>query len=202
MTSRNAQKRARKRKITLAGGVQIDQRPTQGHRTDREPQEDPRVVALAARERMTGRKGQDALDPALATDLGRCIVHLTHGDERRALLDVWGGISASHRNYRMLIIGQTGDAKGANIGMVPEPLETDQSLRVDLRSHEDRVRAAKEGWEAWSKRLRGLPLPTMTWAVRGALEGFMGDAQLWKDRSPTTMGILAVEAIRRLHATA
>ena len=196
------QRRARKRKITLPGGVEVEQKARQGRRRDMEPQENPQAVALVARERATGRKGPDALSPALCTDLGRCIVHLTEGDERRDLIDVWGAISACHRNYRLLYIGQTGDPQGANIGMVPESMETDQSLRVDLRTHDERVAAAKASWQAWQVKIKALPLPQMIWAVRGSLDGFMGEAVLWRDRSPTGHGRLAVEALRRLHTTA
>lgn len=199
MTSK-AQRRARKRKITLAGGVEIDQRPSGRDRTHTNQQENPQATAQAARQRITGKAGQDALDPALCTDLGKCIVHLVEGQERRDLLDAWGAISASHRNYRLLYIGQTGDPQGASIGMVPERLETDQSLRVDLRTHDERVAAAKASWQAWQARIKALPIPQMIWAVRGALDGFMGEAQLWKDRSPTSHGRLAVEAMRRLIA--
>ena len=196
MTSKAA-RRARKRKITLAGGVQVEQPATQGRRTD---MDEPQRTAMAARQRLTGKDGQDALDPALCTDLGKCIVHLVEGQERRDLLDVWGAISAAHRNFRLLYIGQTGDPQGANIGMVPERLETDQSLRVDLRSHDERVAAAKSSWSTWEAKIKALPIPQMIWAVRGALDGFMGEASLWKDRSPTSQGRMAVEAVRRLYA--
>lgn len=158
------------------------------------------MVALAARERTTAHKGPDALDPALATELGRCIVHLVEGQERRDLLDIWGAISAAHRNYRLLYVGQTGDPQGANIGIIPEKLETDQSLRVDMRTHEERVAAAKASWAAWEDRIKALPIPQMIWCVRGALDGFLGEAVLWKDRNPTAHGRVGVEALRRMVA--
>jgi hypothetical protein len=201
VTSRKAIKRARKRGVTLPLGQTAPQAPRQGRRRDLEPQEHPQAVAQIARERLTGCKGADALNPVLSTDLGKCINHLTEGDERRAMIDAWGAISAAHRNYRLLYVGQTGDPQGANIGMVPEPMETDPSLRVDLRTHDERVTAAKSAWAAWESKLAALPLPQMKWAIRGALDGFLGDAVLWRDRSPTQQGKLGVEAMRRIIAT-
>jgi hypothetical protein len=74
-------------------------------------------------------------------------------------------------------------------------------LRVDLRTHDERVTAAKSAWAAWESKLAALPLPQMKWAIRGALDGFLGDAVLWRDRSPTQQGKLGVEAMRRIIAT-
>jgi hypothetical protein len=201
MISKN-QRRARKRAISLAGGQSVSHRPSGRDRTHtNQPPEDARMTALAARERHTGLTGKDALDPAQETDLGRCIVHLTHGDERAQLLDAWGEISAAHRNYRMIYVGQTGNPQGAAIGFIPDRLETDPSLRVDMRTHDERVAAAKSAWAAWDARMKAMTFPQMIWALRGALDGFMGDASLWRDRSPTSLGKLAVEALRQLHTT-
>lgn len=198
MTSKS-QRRARKRAITLAGGQSVPQRATGRDRTHtNQPQEDARLTALHARQKHTGVKGDDALNPALSTDLGKCIIHLTHGDERAQLLDAWGAISAAHRNYRLLYIGQTGDPQGAAIGYVADKLETDPSLRVDMRTHDERVESAKAAWAAWQAKIDALPWPQMKWALRGALNGFMGEASLWRDREPSAQGRIAVDALRGL----
>jgi len=197
MTSKT--RRARKRAIALAGGASVPQPPSGRDRTHtNQPKDDARMTAMTARERMTGHTGKDALDPALGTDMGRCIVALCQGDERATLLGAWQAMSAAHRNYRMLYIGQTGDPQGAAIGFIPERMETDPSLRVDIRTHDERVAAAKSGWAAWQARIAALPWPQMKWAIRAGLEGFMGEATLWRDQAPTIQGRVAVDALRRL----
>ena len=189
----------RKRKISLPGGKQIDQPPKQGRRRDIEDARAVTETVATARVRRSGILDlQEALQPLCGTDMGLCIHAMTKGDERAALREAWQAISASFRNYRLLVIGQTGDPQGAAIGMVPEKMETDPSLRVDLRSHDEKVTAAKSSKAAWDARINTLPVPNMRWALRGALEGFLGDGRLWKDQAPTPTGRLAVEALRRV----
>lgn len=141
-----------------------------------------------------------ARQPICGTDMGLCIRALTKGDERAALADAWATLSAAHRNYRLLIIGQTGDPQGAAIPMLPEPMETDPSLRVDLRTHEQRIEAAKRAWHEWWTKIKALPVPNLRWAINGALDGFMGDGALWRDRQPTATGKAAVQALRMMVA--
>jgi hypothetical protein len=192
-------RRKRKGRITMPGGESVPQRATGRDRTHtNQPTQDARMTAMQAHERMTGVNGAAALDPALATDLGRCIVALCHGDERATLLDAWQAISAAHRQYRMMYIGQTGDPQGAAIGFIPERMETDPSLRVDLRTHDERVSSAKAGWAAWDAKIHALPWAQMIWAIGGALNGFMGESDLWRDQQPTMQGRVAVDALRRL----
>ena len=124
------------------------------------------------------------------------------GDERAALVNAWAAISAAHRNYRLLIIGQTGTPQGAAIAMIPEPMETDPSLRVDLRTHGQRVEAAKRAWETWEGKLATLHAPNLKWALQGALAGFLGDGALWRDQAPTTTGRVAVQALRMVAGAA
>lgn len=154
-----------------------------------------------ARQRRTGiPDAQDARQPICGTDMGLCIRALTTGDDRAALVNAWEALSAAHRNYRLLIIGQTGDPRGAAIPMLPEPMETDPSLRVDLRTHEQRVEAARRTWCDWWGRIKALPVPNLQWAISGALDGFMGDGALWKDQAPTATGKVAVQALRLMVA--
>jgi hypothetical protein len=155
------------------------------------------ATVIAARMRRSGiTDPAEARQPICGTDLGLCIRALSFGQDRADLENAWAALSAAHRNFRMLVIGQTGDPQGAAIPMIPEPMETDQSLRVDLRSHEARVEAAKRVWEAWSAKIRGLTTPNAQWAIRGALMGFLGEGKLWRDQAPTTEGRLAVMALR------
>jgi hypothetical protein len=198
MTSK-AQRRGRKRKpapVNLPGETpQASNRYPSG----KNKPEDPRKTALQARCRRAGISDpKEAARALLGTEMGLCVNALSQGQELADLTEAWQAISASFRNYRLLVIGKTGDPQGAAIGMIPEKVETDPSLRVDLRTHDERVEAAKRSKAQWDARINALPVPNMRWALRGALEGFMGEDTLWRDCAPTTNGRLAVEALRRV----
>jgi hypothetical protein len=204
MSSKAQRKRAkRSRQITLAGGEAVPQRAAGRDRTHtNQPQEDARIVSLTARAKRAGLKdAAAAIDPTLSTDMGLCINKLHQGDTRAQIIDAWGAISASRRNYLLHYIGQSGEPKGATIAMVPDATETDPSLRVDIRSPDERADQAKASWTAWEAKINALPWPQMKWAIRGALDGFMGEASLWRDCAPTPLGTVAVEALRRMSAT-
>jgi hypothetical protein len=189
----------RKRRISLAGGKHLDHKPTGRDRTHtNQPAEDPRKTALAARMIKTGiSDSQDAARPLLGTEMGLCIDRMASADELPALTEAWAAISASFRNYRLLVIGQTGDPQGAAIGMLPEPMQTDPSLRVDIRTPEERIAAAKTSRDAWGERIRALPHEEAVCLLR-ALNGFCYEGVLFRDREPTTMGRIAVRALRGL----
>ncbi len=184
----------RKRKISLPGGETIPQRAATDPR--REKQDDPMMTVAAARMRRTGiESASDAVQPICGTDIGLCIRTLTAGDDRASAINTWEALSAAHRNYRALYIGMTGNPQGAAIAMVPEPMETDQSLRVDLRTHDEKVRSAKVSWDGWNAKISALPAPNLKWAIRGALNGFLGEESLWRDAKPTSSGRASVSAL-------
>ena len=200
------QKRQRKRRISLAGGAEVEQKPTGRDRINVgkiKMAEDPRQSALKARLRIAGMSAtQEGLKAAVAPDFGHdvglCIRAILTGDEATKAWDTFSHISASHRNYMVYFVGQTGNPKCAAIAMIPEPMETDPSLRVDLRSHDEKVSAAKASWAAWEKRMKALPFPQMAWALQGALRGFLGDGTLWRDAKPTHTGRTVVAALRAM----
>jgi hypothetical protein len=200
MTSKAERKR--RKRISLPGGQQIDQRPTGRDRTQtNQPKEDPMRTVIHARIRRTGiMDPKEAQQPICGDDLSLCIRALSTGDDRALLVNTWAAISASHRNYRLLIIGATGTPQGAAIPMIPEPMETDPSLRVDLRTHDQRVEAARRAWGAWETKIAALPVPNLRWALRGVLSGFLGDGRLWRDQAPTSAGKAAVQALRMVAA--
>jgi hypothetical protein len=207
MTSKSARRRKAKlvksrtaAVITLAGGETVDQKPDgRDRRHTNQPKENPMQTVINARIRRTGiMNPEEVMQPICGDDIGLCIRDMATGDDRALLVNTWGAISAAHRNYRMLIIGKTGTPQGASIPMIPEPLETDQSLRVDLRDFKTRVEDARGAWEAWEGKLATLPAPNLRWALRGALSGFLGDGALWRGHKPTSTGKAAVEALRIL----
>ncbi len=199
MTSKSQRRRAKRGKtISLPGGEAVAAPVVKGQRP---PKDDPRRTVIHARIRRTGiLDPAEARQPICGDDMGLCIRALAIGDDRAALVNAWAALSACHRNYRLLIIGQTGTPQGAAIPMISEPMETDQSLRVDLRDHNTRVEAAKRAWEAWEGKIRSLPTPNLKWALSGALSGFLGDGALWREQAPTTTGKAAVQALRLVAA--
>lgn len=160
--------------------------------------DDPLAVAKVARVRHCAVEATDALDPILGTDMGKCIRALTSGEDRRALVEAWAAISAARRNYLLRIIGKTGEPQNSAMPLIHEAIETDQSLTVDLRSAEERDRAAIRAWDAWSAAIQSLPVPQMKWAIRGALDGFLGEGKLWADSEPTAIGRTAVTALHKM----
>lgn len=203
MMTAGERRRRRKAKITLPGGQQIDQKPTGRDRINvgqRKHAEDARRAPLEARCRVAGiSPTPEALKAAVAPDFGHdvglCIRAVLSGDDATKAWDAFSHLSASYRNYMTLYVGTTGNPQCAAIAMIPDPMETDPSLRVDLRTHDEKVRAAKASWAAWERRIAALPFPQMRWAINGTLRGFMGEGTLWRDAKPTGTGRTVVAAL-------
>lgn len=206
MASKAERKRRKKAaQITMPGGATVPQR-IEGAGRPRKTAEDARRTALQARLRVAGIPDtpetlKAAVAPAYGHDAGLCINAIAKGDEAARLWDAFCHISASYRNYMALYVGNTGTPQCAAIAMIPEPMETDPGLRVDLRSHDEKVRAAKASWAAWEKRIAALPVPVLRWAINGTLRGFMGDGTLWRDGKPTDTGKAVVAALRGMTTT-
>lgn len=194
-----AERRRRKRQITLAGGRTVPQPATQGRRVDIEPQQPVDVVALTARARLTGCTVEEARDVLAGEDIGRCIRGMRPGTEdRRALLAVWQGISASWANYSMRILARSPTPQAASITMFREAMETDPSLRVDLRTAAEKDEAAIRSWQGWREAFNALPVAESL-AITGAV--YNTGAALWDADAhrPTRHGALAVKALAALH---
>ncbi len=164
----------------------------------REIAEDARKPALEARVRVAGvESAEAAISPLCGHDIGLCIRAMHPGHDVQARLwDVWQAMSAARRQWRMRYLGQTGDPQGAAIAMVPDAMQTDQGLTVDLRSPEDRDKAAKAGEAYWSEHIAAVPVPQMQMALRSAIDGF--GAVLWHAGKPTANGRNAVLALERI----
>ena len=189
--------RRRKTRISLPGGGSV---PTPRKGLPRlhggKPDDSPPPIYEARRR----KSDADAQDPLHESDMGRCILFLASGDDLRSLRDAWGAMSAARANYCTRIIGQTGNPKAAAIAMLPEATETDPSLRVDLRTAEQRDEDARRHWAEWQARMDRLPTPQHKWAIRAAITGFVGEGRLWNERLPTPTGIVAVAALRMIAA--
>lgn len=154
-------------------------------------------TVIHARIRRTGiLDPKEAQQPICGDDMGLCLHRLTQGEERRTLADMWQAISAAHRNYMQRDIGLPTTPQNAALPIMSDKTETDPSLRVDLRTTDERDRAAKAAWGKWQKAIDAISVPNWKWALRGALWGFLGEGCLWRDMAPTNEGIAAVNALR------
>jgi hypothetical protein len=113
------------------------------------------------------------------------------------LWEVWGAITSARANYRIRILGTSGNPQGAAIAMVPEPMQTDQSHSVDIRTAEERDISARRAMAYWDGLLSKLPAPQLKWALRAALDE--GAGALWRDGKPTARGQTAVQALEMLN---
>jgi hypothetical protein len=193
-------KRRRRKGITLPGGKSAPQRPTgRDRRHTNQPQEPADAVALAARARLTGCTTDEARDTLAGNDMGRCIRAMRpNPQDRRDLEAIWQGMSASWWNYSTRCLSLIPSAQSSSMPMLPEPMQTDQSLRIDPRTGEEKDEAARRVWFAWLESLMGLPAGQRH-ALRGHLQGY--GAEVWNPdtRQPTRAGALAVAALAALH---
>lgn len=198
--ARTKGRKRRERKITLPGGQSVAHRPTGRDRSHtNQPKEDAALVALAARARLTGCTIEEARDILASDDMGRCIRAMRPDSaDRRDLLNTWQAISAAWHNYATRCLSITPGAQAAALPMLPEPMQTDPSLRVDIRSGPEKDEAARRAWFGWLEAFMDLPADQRH-AVRGHLQGYAG--AIWDaDRlRPTMTGALAVKALAALH---
>lgn len=192
-------KAARRRRITMPGGASVPQPATQGRRTDlrREPPAD--AVALAARARLTGCTVEEARDVMASEDVGRCIRALCPTpEERRDLLGIWQGISAAWANYAARCLSITPTPQSAALPMLPEPMQTDQSLRIDPRTADEKDAAARRVWDEWRTAFNRLPIAQAI-AIASASRG--DGPTLWHPgaRAATRHGVTVVHALAALH---
>ena len=199
--ARTKGQRRRQRAITLPGGARIPQPATQGRRVDLEPQEPADLIALAARARLTGCTVEAARDVLAGEDMGRCIIALARSPERRRdLFSVWQALNAAWHNYATRCCSITPTPQAAALPMLPDPMQTDPSLRIDIRTADERDEAARRVWFEWIDLLMHRLTFPQRHALRGSLHGY--GAEVWNpdERKPTKAGHLAVEALAALHA--
>ena len=205
MTSRAERERKRKaaqaikRAISLGGGASVPQKPQGRDRSHTHKPEDARRPVLQARCRIAGIDAtpdaiQAAVDPLMGHDEGRCIRHI-HGssDTAAALHDAWQSMSIARRTWRLRYTGQSGDPQGASIGVVPDRMETDPGMTVDLRTPDERDRDAARAEAQWKARIAAVPHVVDRMALRSAIDGF--GMRLWHNAAPTAQGRSFVRAL-------
>lgn len=184
-------RRTRNRKISLPGGETSHHPISAG----RPVQEDALAVAREARARVYAVPIKAALDPMRGSQAGCCIAEQP---DRVEMWQVWQSICTARRNSR-LRNGISDGPKCATIAMIPDQMQTDESLRVDMRTSEERDTAAKRAWDGWQGRINALPAP-MRWPIRNALDGGINGqgGELWADGKPTSRGVAFVVSLRVL----
>lgn len=198
MASKAERKRRKNRtraKTTLPGGEVIVNAANDG----RKPKENPMNVALEARLRVAGipvtpEALKAAVEPSYGDEVGLCINALATGDMARAMWDTFCRLQAARRLYRMRHIGQTGDPQNSAIAMVPDAMQADPGLTIDIRTPEERDEAAKRAEAYWRGKLDKIPVPQLRMALRSAADGFNGP--WWRDGKPTRAGRWAVDGLR------
>ena len=134
----------------------------------------------------------DANAPMLTSELGCIIASKLKRDEAAQVWDIWQRYSMAERTYRIRYIGTTGDPQGAAIQMVPEPMQSDQSASVDMRSQEERDRDAVNNYMRWQGHLGCLTAHQAS-ALRQAERG--NGKVLWVDGVATSAGVYTFNAL-------
>ena len=195
-TKAKRRQRARKRQISLSGAQPVERKPTRGPRQAEPPADS---VALAARAKRTGCSVEEARDVLAATPMGRCIRYMRpNPQDRRDLLTVWQSISAAWMNYFQRYLGISPTAQAVALTMLPEVMQTDPGLRVDLRTADEKDAAARRMWLEWREAFVALPREQ---ALIIADASCHAGPRLWDADKlrPTRHGALAIAALAALH---
>lgn len=111
---------------------------------------------------------------------GRAITLARWGGQAERLLSAYRGLTAAEERYHRVVLGQSIHAKTAKLEMMPDRLETSaDDAPPDLRSEEDRHRAAVNEWMRWKGYTQTLCAAhrSAIWnASRGLVELHRGDA--------------------------
>lgn len=183
------------KKISLPGGQAIEQRSDRPGRPPGRIAEPADKIALDARMRIAGHNDKARARLAMnESDMGRCILAIHPKPENYARLwDVWRTMENAIELHEERNIGLSRFAQGASLPLLPEPMQTDQSHSVDLRTPEEKNAAARRNAEYWRGLIDQLPAPQMKWAMQPALDAVKD--VLWLNAAPTDRGRNAVAAL-------
>ena len=194
--SKGAKLRAKRAMPDLA---EVPRKKARGKKRMAQIKRDPDAerTVLQARARQSGKTPSDLTEmrhTAYGEDAGRAIYAIHDGDTAKAAWDTYRALSAAYRRYLSICIGASVDAKTAKIEMMPERFETSASDTPDMRSEDERHRAAMNAWQGWKMALDALPLGQSA-AIYSALHGW---GQLMDGGEVTDQGrrfVLAMAAL-------
>lgn len=169
------------------------------------PPEDPRATVFQARCRRAGKKPtEEAMKDAASVDhehpalrcitLGAGIGMNAHRREAEItrLRDGFDAFDKAQERFYTIVLGMKRFANVAKIEFLPEAFETRDDHTPDLRSHEERVAAAKKAYRYWIKRYEGLGSHERVLIDQGLqrYDGYVRDGRV------TTSGQAFIAALR------
>jgi len=158
---------------------------------------DAERTVLQARARQSGKSPKDITEmrsTAFSEAAGMAIYTVHRGDTAKRLWDAYTALSGAYKRYLSICIGSSVDAKTAKIEMMPERFEASASDTPDMRSEDERHRAAANAWHGWRNSLNELPLGHSA-AIYAALHGW---GQLMDGGQITAQGKRFVSAMEAL----
>ena len=198
-------KGAKRRVKKLAGVADLEEIPKRRRdgkrRQTTDAPRDPRKTVLEARCRQMGlddtqKNKKAASAPHIGCQVGKVMDKtLTAAETARrwkAFEDMLGAEAAYFSRY----IGQGQYPRSAAMQMVRERFEVEESTRIDLRTEEEKARAAVNSWMAW----QGI-LGHLSSGERIAIDLAKRDTfELWDaaTATPTRLGLASCEALGRL----
>lgn len=161
----------------------------------REPQEDPRAVAIAARIRAGAPDANEAQRPMWGEAAGQAIAQQAPA-EAAELWDTFKRIDAADDAYARRFTGIRRFPNVTKLEMMPERFETRDDDRPDSRTPDEKDRDAVAAWTRWQgllSRLRQDQHAIITDAMRHR-------ARLMHGGKPTKAGKAFVAAMQALDA--
>lgn len=166
---------------------------------DQEKTEDAQRQVLSARAR---RMGRDDSSPHVRAEMagqihgepaGEVLTMICAHDEAARLFGAYRAFSGAYERYTRRVLQSSPHAKCGKIEMQPEKLETSaDAAPPDLRSDDERHRAAINAWQSWKAALAALSV-SQSAAIWTAFHSF---TDLHKGGAPTPAGKRFVEAMR------
>jgi len=179
------------------GGKRMRELSLDGHKGVMKAVIDARLRQSGMADTRENRKAVSA--PHMGYKIGLVMNHAITGPGKRdKITKLWRTFddwSAAESAYRRRYVGQSEYANNAALQMLPERFEADTSHTVDLRSDEEKDRAAINGWKHWQGLLGHLDRSMLVALHDARLER----AELFKDQKPTPRGMYALESLKALH---
>ena len=191
-------KRRAKREKSQFDLADIPARQPDGRRRPTRQERDPTETAITARARQVGeqitRETITALrDPVLCDPAGHAIWLECQGQERKALGDILHDLTRAYVS-QCRAIGINPFAKCGKVEYMPDRFEARDDDRPDLRTPEERYRAAIRAWSQWHGRVGSIP----TYMQRDLWDGIYLRRDMTKDGRATIAGRAFVAAMRSL----
>lgn len=161
----------------------------------REPQEDPRAVAIAARIRAGAPNADEAQRPMWGEAAGQAIAQQAPA-EAAELWDTFKRVDAADDAYARRFTGIRRFPNVAKLEMMPERFETRDDDRPDSRTPDEKDRDAVNDWMRWQGMLGRLSRDQHTVIV----DAMRHRARLMHGGKPTVAGKAFVAAMQALDA--